>query len=361
MAIKYNNPMKLDNAKAWRTYLGGSLLSQLHGLDKGVDDHFPEEWIMSMTSARNVGREHILEGLSYLADDSTLSLKSVISEQGALLLGQSHYEKYGSELGVLVKLIDSSERLTIQVHPDNAHALSLFDSRFGKTECWHILGGREIDGQKPCIYMGFKEGITREKWVALFEAQDIEGMLGAMHQFEANAGDTVLIKGGVPHAIGAGCFLAEIQEPTDYTIRVEKTTPSGFKVDDYLCHQGLGFDKMFDCFSFEGLSKEEAKARWFISEKVIDSGEGHRSTALIDYASTEHFAMSRIEIDDEMTLSDSDTYSGLYILEGQGVLKKEGYETLLTKGNQFFIPARTDALRIKAKRPITLLQLFGPK
>lgn len=361
MIIKYNNPMKLDNAKAWRTYLGGKLLSQLHGDLGGNDSHFPEEWIMSTTCARNVGREHIVdEGLSYLYADKSISLKSVITEHGPLVLGQGHYNQYGSELGVLVKLIDSSERLTIQVHPNNQQAMALFDSRFGKTECWHILGGREIDGQKPCIYIGFKEGITKKHWVSLFEDQDIEGMLNAMHRFEVTKGDTVLIKGGVPHAIGAGCFLAEIQEPTDYTIRVERTTPSGYKVDDYLCHQGLSFEGMFECFSFEGITKEEARSRWFIPTKCVLSDDQGEIKSLIDYQSTNHFSMNEIQVHGEVILPQSDVYYGLYVLEGQGSISATGYEELLAVGNQYFIPAGAGDISIQSQKPLKLLQFFGP-
>jgi len=47
-----------------------------------------------------------------------------------------------------------------------------------------------------------------------------------------------MIYGGVPHAIGSGCFLMEVQEPTDYTMRVEKMTPGGMTMSDELIHQG---------------------------------------------------------------------------------------------------------------------------
>ena len=55
-------------------------------------------------------------------------------------------------LGVLTKLIDSAERLTLQVHPDKPTALRLFQSQYGKTECWHILSGHPVNGEEPCIY-----------------------------------------------------------------------------------------------------------------------------------------------------------------------------------------------------------------
>lgn len=92
--IKENLPIKLNNARAWRTYLGGKLLDQLHGLEEGTDAHFPEEWIMSVVSARNAGREHIKdEGLSILENDGTLSLKSIIETNPATYLGEQHAVK----------------------------------------------------------------------------------------------------------------------------------------------------------------------------------------------------------------------------------------------------------------------------
>ena len=62
---RYSMPQRLDNPRAWRTYLGGSVVSALHG-ETGEDGHFPEEWIMSVVSARNAGREQFAdEGLSH--------------------------------------------------------------------------------------------------------------------------------------------------------------------------------------------------------------------------------------------------------------------------------------------------------
>ena len=179
-----------------------------------------------------------------MVEGTEVSLAQFIDENPEEILGKKHYAKYGNKLGVLVKLIDSAERLTIQVHPTREKARELFDSQFGKTECWHILGGREVNGEKPCIYFGFKEGITREHWKDVFDRQDIPAMLDCLHRFEVKPGDTFLIEGGIPHAIGAGCFLVEIQEPTDYTVRTERVTPAGLRVADFMCHQG--------CYGYEG-------------------------------------------------------------------------------------------------------------
>lgn len=245
-----NHFWPLDHPRVWRTYQGGQRLDALHGLVPGDGQH-PEEWVLSTVEARNPGRPP--EGLSRLSDGTTLKVR--LEQAPAFYLGHRHSQRYGAQPGVLLKLIDANERLTVQVHPDRPTAQRLFHSPYGKTECWYILDDTPVDGEAPCVYLGFRPGITREHWRQLFDSQDTRGMLAALHKIPVRRGETILIPGGVPHAISAHCFLAEIQEPTDYTIRVERTTPAGLEVCDEQCHQGLGFDAMFDCFHYEGLSQ----------------------------------------------------------------------------------------------------------
>jgi mannose-6-phosphate isomerase len=359
-----NIPIKLNNARAWRAYLGGSLLNQFHGLKDNEDGHFPEEWIMSNVSARNLGRESILEeGLSKLSANEAISLKSLIDAEPSAFLGVEHVKKFGDQTGVLIKIIDSAERLPVQVHPDRRKAKELFQSDYGKTECWHILGGRNQNGNTSCVYFGFKEGITREHWRKLFEKQDTAGILDCMHRFEVKKGDTILIDGGIPHAIGAGCFLVEIQEPTDYTFRVEKKTPSGFQLSDDMCHQGIGYDKMFDCFQYGGMSKEETYHRWFIKPQLQEQQEGGSITALLGYENTEYFKMNLLVVEDELTIKTNSTFSGLYILQGDGRIITDTSCEELCKGNQFFIPASTEKFTLKriGYEPLKIIQCFGPK
>lgn len=362
MTYTYDLPKQLNTPRAWRTYLGGSLIDKLHGKENGADDHFPEEWIMSVISARNAGREHITdEGLAFFADEPELSLKDYIAADPEAALGAAHVAVSGAHPGVLVKLIDSSERLTIQVHPDRAKAQELFHVPYGKTECWHILGGRTIDGEAPCVYLGFKEGVTREYWKEMFDTQNIPGMLDCMHRYEVKPGDTILIEGGVPHAIGAGCFLVEIQEPTDYTIRTERMTPSGFAVADSACHQGLGFDTMFDCFHYEGLSREETKARWFLPEREVSRNESAAVTTLVGYEDTKFFMMRRLLVKGEHTVH-TQNFCALYILSGKGTLTCGDATIPLCAPQQFFVPAGCSDWTLKSEDgELEVLQFFGPE
>lgn len=363
MEIDTSFPFQLDAPRAWRTYLGGALLDELHGAGQGCDSHFPEEWVMSVVAARNAGREDIEdEGLSHVEKSDGPILKEWLECESAALLGLEHARKLGAQPGVLVKLIDSSERLTVQVHPDRKKALELFQNPFGKTECWHILGGRTIAGESPCVYLGFREGITVERWQALFDAQDISGMLACLHRFEVQEGDTILIEGGVPHAIGAGCFLTEIQEPTDYTIRVERTTPSGFHMADESCHQGLGFQRMFECFHYEGLSREETRRRWFLPQRTVLESGGVTVTKLVDYGDTPYFAMRRLEISGKYA-PDTNAFYGLYVLRGSGSIRSDSRVLPLKAPQQVFVPAGADAFEICAEEgeKLKILQFFGPE
>ncbi len=347
-------PIKLLPATAYRSYLGGKMIAELHG-ETAEDSHFPEEWIISTVRARNIGREHIVEGLSMTPDG--VSLKELIEKDPNSMLGEAHINRHGETLGVLLKLLDSAQRLAVQVHPSVEKAHELFNSQFGKTECWHIIATREINGEKPCLYLGFKEGVTREHWIEMFDTQNVEGMLDCLHKFDVEIGDTFLIMGGQPHAIGAGCFLVEIQEPTDYTIRTERYSSTG-KVPDVACHQGIGFEKMFDCFDYNGLSKEETFKKWHIDPKVTKA-QGATVAELVGYDDTPMFKMEMIEVSDQYTVQPSEAFSGLYMLKNGGTLNGEK----VVQGDQFFVPADCEPFDITPNNGqiLKVLRVYGPE
>ena len=279
------------------------------------------------------------------------------------LLGDRHYEAFGASLGVLVKLIDAGERLTVQAHPTKEMARSLFNSEYGKTECWHFLPGRCIDGQPPCIYFGFKPGITREYWQTCFERQDIPAMLACLHKFPVKAGDTYLIRGGVPHAIGAGCFLVEIQEPTDYTVRTERISPSGLQISDFMCHQGLGFQHMFDCFDYSGADADTVKSRGVLLPKELYRSSEAAVTQLVGPGDTDSFSLRRIDVEGHFQFQQSDSFYGLYVLSGKGTLHSAAGSRPISAASQFFIPAGCSGLELECAggEPLCLIQAFGPK
>ncbi len=353
--MNFDKPIRLITSRAWRTYIGGKNISALHG-QIGEDDHFPEEWLMSTVSARNVGREDIVEGLTAVAG-SDLTLADLVARYPEEMLGASHRASHGDTLGVLVKLLDSAVRLSVQVHPTREAAKRLFNSEFGKTECWYVIGERTIGGEKPCIYLGFKEGVTREKWKSCFDTQDIPAMLGCLHKIEVKPGDTYIIHGGVPHAIGAGCFLVEIQEPTDYTVRTERIGFDGSILPDASCHQGLGFERMFDVFEYQGKSLAETVAAYGV-KSVTEQTDGATVCHVIHPGVTGMFALDKIEVSDSVSLTGGRFY-GIYVMEGEGEIGGIPFG----KCDHFFIPAKCGDLTVKrtGQKPLSFIRFFGPQ
>ncbi|MCL2001673.1 MAG: class I mannose-6-phosphate isomerase [Planctomycetes bacterium] len=355
-------PLKVGGERVWRSYPGGRELDRLHGAANPVDANFPEEWMLSVTRAVNQDREHLEEGICYLDGiQERISLKQLIEQHPVEMLGAAHADEYGAALGVLVKLLDSLDRLVIQVHPDQATARRLFNSRFGKTECWHIMELRR-DGREPCIYLGFRPGISPAAWKGAFHRQDTGAMLGMMNRILPRPGETYIVPGGEPHAIGPGCFIIEIQEPTDLTIRLERIAPGGIRLNDAAMHQGLGFDRMFECFHYTGKSAEEAAAAWRLPMRVVDETPSCRTETLVGYADTPCFRMDRLSVTGPTLVAKQDVFSGLYVKNGSGWIECGGETLPLARNDQVFLPAACKEFIINSggEAGLEILRLYGP-
>lgn len=322
---------KLQPTRVYRAYYGGYNLDMMQNVNPPEISRFPEDWLASVTIAYNPGREVKNEGLSK-TDDGQI-LKTLIEADKEKMIGKR------SEMSLLFKLLDSSERLAIQVHPTVDFAKNYFNSPYGKTECWYMLN----DGGE--VYLGFKEGITKEYWKSLFESQDTEAMLECMHKFSVKKGDFIFVEGGVPHAIGKNCFLAELQEPTDLMVIPEKVTPSGIELPDQKLHCGLGFEKMFDCFEYNGMSKEETYSKYFIKPKKTDSN----IEVLADSSITDKFRLFRIKVNGSASFV-TDSYAVAVAVYGSAEINS----TMLVTGDRIFISENENNLNINGNAEILI-------
>ena len=135
-----------------------------------------------------------------------------------LLVGKKIYKKFGNQFPLLVKFIDSRQDLSVQVHPDDKLAMERHGCA-GKTEMWYII--KNDVGSK--IYSGLRKSITPEEYEQLATAEPQNGrspMQDVIATHEAHEGDLYFLPAGRLHAIGAGNFLAEIQQTSDITYRV---------------------------------------------------------------------------------------------------------------------------------------------
>lgn len=123
------------------------------------------------------------------------------------LIGEAWYLT-DRELPLLVKLIFTSERLSVQVHPDDGE-----DGPRGKTEMWHILAA----DAGATIALGFREPLTRQRLREATLSGEIENLVNWL---PVKAGETYFTPAHTVHAIGAGIVLCEIQQNSDVTYRL---------------------------------------------------------------------------------------------------------------------------------------------
>ncbi len=296
---------KLMENRAYRSYIGGSRIDKLRGKSTCVSGSFPEDWTASTVRAVNPGRENIIEGYGRTCEGAYI--KDLIDE----------------DLPVLVKLLDSDERLVIQAHPTRAFASEHMNSPVGKAECWYFIDTDE----DACVYAGFKEGISRDKWIELFNKQDVDGMLDCLHRFNVKVGDCIFIPGGLPHAIGGGCLMIELQEPSDLMVIPERITPSGRILADSKLHGGLGFDKMFDVFHYDGYNEEETRNKLMPQRKHLNDA----TSMIIGKSDTGIFSM--YEVTSSTRFEFSSRYAVIIVTDGEALINGELYrkgETLLS-------------------------------
>ena len=330
-----DKPLKQLETRVWRTYRGGKLLEKFCRKEYPADSDKPEDWISSFVEAKN--KVFVPgEGISrVITEEGEKPITEVISSED--------FGNGRTQSGVLIKYLDAAERLGIQVHPDKEYSLKHFGTPYGKTECWHILDTRNDCGEPACIYIGFKPHVTRDYWKSLFEKQDIKGMLDSLHKFQVKPGDTILVKAGVPHAIGAGCFLLEIQEPTDYTMRVERKTVSGEILTDNQMHYGIGFNKMLDCFKYEGLSHDEAQAEYFLKPEIMKS-DLWSAEKLVGYNDTPCFKLEKISASD-CTVKVSECIT-LIVLSESGKILCHGESMDVKRSDKVFVSAKCEEIRL---------------
>jgi len=336
----------MEPSFVWRTYLGGSLLARWRGLPPCPDGHFPEDWLCSMTRANNPGREDIPEGDSILTANvgncaAAITLRELLAQDPAAYLGAEHLRRFGMQTGLLVKLLDSAIRLPIQAHPNRRDAQRLFGSRYGKTESWYVLDTRP-EVAEPYVLLGFRQGVTREQWLAAYRSQDIPQMRSMLHRLRVRKGELYLVQPGVPHAIGEGCLLVETQEPSDLVYRTEKKNAAGQYLSDEICTMGIGVEAMMDQFVYGGASEQETRARYQLQPKLLQTGEAGTLTSLLGPEDTDRFAVQRLNARAAFPCG-WESFGVAIITAGKGALQCAAGRTEIQKGETWFLPAGVEA------------------
>ena len=334
-------PIFFDSNRVWRCYRGGKLLDGFTGRPDGGDANFPEDWLASVTHADNGDRQQ--------SPDEGLSRIRGTDRFFADLLRRYPGEALGSgidEPGILCKFLDSAIRLPIQCHPDRAFARKHFRSEHGKTESWLILATREIDGEKPYLLFGFKPGVTEEQFRQAVLAQDVPAMCNCLHKVEAHPGEVYFIPGRLPHAIGPGLLLLEVQEPTDLVIQPERQIGK-ITLSEQQMWGGLDHDTAFSCFDCRGAPLEDLLARLRLRPQLHMERPGARLESVIGPRQTDCFRVDKLTVTGEFELEyDAPWYLGI-VTSGSGTVTGAA-EQPLRSGDNFFVSHQIARLQYRA-------------
>lgn len=304
---------------------GGEKIIPFKHLDSDLTN-VGESWEIS--GVKNNGT--VVDGGEY---DGT-PLNVLVERLGSKLVGQDNYERFGNEFPLLIKFIDARDDLSIQVHPTDEIALRQGRQR-GKTEMWYLMSSDK--GAK--LYSGLKKKITPEEYAAMVENDTI---CDALAQYEVKEDDVFFLPAGRIHAIGAGCFLAEIQQTSDVTWRIYD-----FKRKDK------------DGNYRELHTKQAAEAINYNVEKDYRTNYLPEKNQGVNLVSCPYFNTAVYDLNEPMTIdySELDSFVILIGLSGEGtVTDAKGNTTSLKAGETILLPA-TNA-QVKVEGTVKFLETY---
>ncbi len=287
---------------------------------KHLDDHLEnvgESWEISGVP----GNETVVADGEYAGK----KLNELVIEQKDKLVGKANYERFGDEFPLLIKFIDARQDLSIQVHPTDEIAKRQGKER-GKTEMWYIM-----DSDKDAkLYSGLKMQITPEQYKAMVEDDTITD---ALAQYEVKEDDCFFLPAGRIHAIGTGCFLAEIQQTSDVTYRIYD-----FKRKD----KDGNYRQLH--------TKEAAECINYTVEDDYRTHYEHKKNEGVTLVECPYFTTAVYDLDEPMTLdySELDSFIILIGLKGEGtIIDNEGNTVTISAGESILVPATTDTLKVE--------------
>lgn len=253
------------------------------------------------------------------------TLNEVVALMKEQLLGEDNYKRFGNEFPLLIKFIDANSDLSIQVHPNDEIAHKQGKER-GKTEMWYAL---------PCesdakLYNGLKQQITPEQYKEMVANDTITD---ALAQYTVKEDDCFFIPAGRIHAIGTGCFVAEIQQTSDVTYRIYDFK----RKDKDGNYRELHTKEAAECIDYTVLSN-------YRQEYVPAKNQG------VSMVRCPFFNTAVYDLTEPMTLdySELDSFVILIGLKGKATITdNEGNTITLQEGESIVIPASTQIVKVE--------------
>lgn len=240
---------------------------------------------------------------------------------------------------LLVKLIDANATLSIQVHPGDAMA-ALAKLGTGKTEAWHLLEA----APGSVLYLGLRPEASSEAFIQA--CLQCDGSAAAyLRQLPASPGMTILVPAGTPHAIGAGCLIYEIQQPSNVT----------FRLDDWGRRDAFGQARALH--HDDGFAALDPHSRPDPIAPLVLSTSPRRELLV----ATRYFALERIALS---PLTRADLHAGdspqvLTGLRGEPLLSSDGWQGSIRAGETYVVPAEV-TISIASSGHATVLRGWVP-
>ena len=330
MSQSSTTPAKLPSNQFDHFYRGGNRIGALRNGPGGPMR--PEEWIGSITTRFGEAEQ----GLSHLSDGTLL--RDAIKADPDGWLGADHITNFGLSTEILVKLLDPDQRLPVHYHPNKAFAKTHLGLDHGKTEAWIILEAPVGSG----VGLGFVTKQNKEDLLKLVRAQDSAALLASLRRTEVKVGDAVLVPAGVAHAIDAGIFVLELQEPADLSALLEW---EGFAVDGIKDgHLGLGFETVTDALKLDPLTDAE-----FDSLIIHNTFSGGTMRTVLPLKSNGYFRAHLAPGSGELPGG----FAIVLVLDGSGEIKFASAPTMsITKGDAVVIPFSAGAYSLSGSNAI---------
>lgn len=308
---------------------GGNKIQSVLNKDFGRLSNCGESWELSAVE----GNESVVAN-GPLAGSTIHELTSQFKEE---LLGDTVYKRFGTEFPLLIKFIDASKDLSVQVHPDDVYAKSQFgDEAKGKSEMWYIM---QADPGASLI-SGFKQKIDKEEFKERLASSKLEETL---NRETVQKGDVFYIPGGRIHTIGKGILIAEVQQTSDITYRIydfDRVDVDGNKRE-------LHVDKASDVLNFEVLDSYKHNVQYVENEPV-------------DLVDCEYFVSRKWLINQKKVIEfDSrDSFRVLVCVEGQATCHYSGGSIEFGKGDVYLIPACLEQLSFIPQDKVEFMEVF---
>lgn len=264
------------------------------------------------------------------------SLEDLISSYKEQLVGKKNYESFGAKFPLLIKFIDARDNLSIQVHPDDELAKKRHGS-FGKTEMWYVINA----APGAFLYSGFEKPITPVSYVKSIEDNTFVDYL-AKH--DVKKGDVFFLPAGRVHAIGAGTFIAEIQQTSNITYRIydynrKDANGNGRELHTELAKEAIDYG-VYDNYRTSYVRKENQP---------------------VQLESCKYFTTNLLDVTKDITRDYVDTDSFvIYICMGGAcnIRDDKGNDLYIRQGETVLIPADTESIIISPDANVLLLETY---